>query len=166
VLLGAVDPGLRHTALALFDDGDLAWAGLVYNPERSERGPKAWLAMAKALLETYPLGLDRLVLETQQVYGGASAGASDLLELSGVIGCVTGLYGNVGADVVGVLPREWTGGVPKDVRHARLLQALSVEELSRVEPCAEHLRHNVLDSIALGKWYCYQLTEGAVRGLG
>lgn len=168
MILGALDPGLRTCGYSIWDEGQLQWAGLVVSPERQERGPKAWLAMARAVLDTYPLGLDHLVVELQQIYpGGYGPPPDDLMQLTGVVGCVVGLYEGRCGLVEGYYPRQWSGGTPKDIRQARLLEpgVLSAEEWERVEPCAKSLYHNVLDSIDLGLWVARLLGERSVNVL-
>lgn len=153
--LVAIDPGLRGTGVAVFEDGLLVEAAYPRNPELILRGPAAWLAMARAVLDslTHPLPCD-LVIEVPQVYvaGRGKGDPDDLLELAGVDGAITALLGPT--TTRSPKPREWKGQVPKEIHHARALRKLSppetvVLEQTKVPPS---LRHNVLDAVALGLW--------------
>ncbi len=46
----ALDPGLRDSGAALFDDATLAECALVRSPVKKERGAVAWNAMAEAIV--------------------------------------------------------------------------------------------------------------------
>lgn len=150
MIVMAADPGLRGCGVAVFDDARLIWAGYARSAERTVRGPAAWQAAALAVVECYPLGLDVLVVEYPQIYRGMYA--ADLVEITGVVGAVVGQYEGRCQEVVGYLPRDWTMGVPKEVRHARLEKDLSEEEWAAIED-AGALTHNVLDAVGIGLFY-------------
>lgn len=155
MILGACDPGLRRCGLSIWDSGELIWAGPVVSPEATLRGPEAWLAMAEAVRNSCPLDFDYLVLELQQVYPrGLGPPPDDLLQLTGVVGCLTGLYAN--SKIEGFYPRQWSQ-VKKEIRHARLQEpgVLKPEEWAYVESYDKE----TLDAISLGLWSVIRLGE-------
>jgi hypothetical protein len=160
-LVSAIDTGLRACALSIYDDGTLVAAMLIPNPERTVRGPRAWDAMRDAVLDAYPLGADTLVVEIMQHDGRTGGGASsDVFELVGVGSrLLAGFAGRVGG-AVAVTPSEWST-VPKQIRHARLAEALGPDELELLAG----QDHNVWDSAALGYWYCVRHKQRVQRSL-
>lgn len=149
----ACDPGLRNCAISVWADGVLTLACLVSNPLDVERGPKAWLEMARSVQAQYPLGLDTLVVELQQKDRRAF-NADDMFEVCGVAGAIVGCYDGRSKEVVGYKPGTWSK-IPKDIRHARLKApgVLSNEEWKTVAECPPGLLHNVLDAICLGLYH-------------
>lgn len=152
-ILLAIDPGLRGCGAAVFHDGVLFEASYVRSPAKTGNGPKAWRAMAEAVrIFSRGLIIDDLVLEVPQVYVRGKGDPADLIDLAGVDGAIVGRV--MPAREHGYKPREWKGAVPKDVHHARIRKTLSENELRLLENSAPpSLRHNVLDAIALGKWW-------------
>lgn len=154
----AVDPGLRVCGLALFEQDTLYRAWLSRNPLRTERGPEAWEAMARAALNDFISHTPRrgrvpkrLVVEVPQVYWRAGQGgrAADLIELAGVVGAVAATLPVMTR--VHYLPRQWKGQVPKNVHNKRIMKRLRDGEPERIlRPSAASLMHNVVDSIGLG----------------
>ena len=157
-----VDPGLRCCGVSIWDGGVLKLACLVSNPLDKERGPKAWIEMARAVQAIYPLGLDSLVVEQQQKDHRAFF-ADDMFEIAGVAGALVGVYDGAAKKFFGYKPRTWSR-VPAEIRYARLHapNVLSIEEWARVEACPKGLEHNVYDAIALG---LYHLKETRQRSL-
>lgn len=153
----AVDPGIRVAGLSVWDDGQLQLATLIYNPERVQRGPLAWLAMAQALKAQYPNPIDALVVELQQ-QDSRGFYADDMFQVCGVTGATVGLFG--ARRVVGYYPREWSK-VPKAIRHSRLYKpgVLTPFEWTRVEECAKSLKHNRDDAICIGLFHLRQTQQ-------
>ncbi len=149
----SIDPGLRECGVSIWDDGVLMLACLVSSGLDTERGPKAWIAMARAVQAIYPLGVNHFVVEEQQKDLRAF-NAEAMFEVAGVAGALAGVYENKAKKHFGYKPRKWSR-IPKHIRHARLLEkdVLSKEEWSKVEPCAKHLVHNVYDAICLGLYH-------------
>ncbi len=155
-ILLAIDPGLRGCGAAVFHDGVLFEASYVRSPAKTGNGPKAWRAMAEAV-RLFAQGhlIDALVLEVPQVYTRGKGDPDDLIELAGVDGAILGRLMPV--QQYGYKPREWKGSVPKDIHHARVRKTLTEAERQILENSAPaSLRHNVLDAIALGKWWLAQ----------
>jgi hypothetical protein len=144
VIIAGIDPGLRHCGLAVYDLGQIVLARLVKNPAKG-RGPMAWIAMAQEVAKQYPTAYDILVVENMQKDGRPFA-ADDVFEVQGVAGATAALV--LATKTVGAKPREWTNGVPKRIRHRRLLK----KPIPALEP-AGLLTHNILDAIGLAQWY-------------
>lgn len=137
--------------MAIYLHGRMEKACYVRNPERSIRGPAAWLAMAQATILEVPKHVHTLVLEVPQVYRGPRVDPADLIELAGVDGALTSAV--LADKSVGFLPREWKGQVPKEIHHERVLKKLTADELSNMQLPAASLVHNVMDAVALGLFY-------------
>jgi hypothetical protein len=149
----AIDPGLRCSGVSIWDDGVLMLACLVSSGLDTERGPKAWVAMARAVQAIYPLGVNHLVIETQQ-RDSRAFNPEAMLELAGAAGAIVGAYENRAKKHFGYKPRKWSR-VPAEIRYARLREpnVLSKDEWTKVEPCSKHLEHNVLDALCLGLYH-------------
>lgn len=152
-VLVAVDPGLRELGLALFHGQTLVACHLVRSPERTVRGPVAWRAMAKAVVEALggprPEGV--VVTEYPQAYRAQhqKGDQADLIELAGAVGAVS--YALGAERLVGYLPREWKGQVPKEVHNRRIRSKLTDAELAVLTAIrAGALEHNVVDAIGIG----------------
>lgn len=148
------DPGLRGSGVGVFEDGKLVRAAYVKSPERIERGPPAWRAMAHAVSGWVGTdSIDTLVLEVPQVYraGQQKGDPDDILQLAGVDGAVVGMIWS--SSVKWYLPREWKGQVEKSIMVRRIEKLLTPEEVSVIEACPASLRHNIIDGIGLGLFY-------------
>jgi hypothetical protein len=129
-------------------------AAYVRNPTAGD-GPNAWRCMAAAVAKEFETCvIDLVLLEQQQIYrvGRQKGDQNDLLELSGVVGAITTMWPE--AILVGVKPREWKGQVDPDVMLRRIEGKLWEKEKGRVKECPKSLRHNVIDAIGLGMWWC------------
>ncbi len=160
-VLVAVDPGLRGCGVAVFRDGVLVDASYVRSACLKERGPVAWRLMVAALaahVESVAPDATELVVELPQVYPQGRyrknvpfANPADLIELAAVVG---GVATSSNATLAfALLPREWTGGVPKGERNTATEGQLAPEELAAYRPCVKSLRHNVTDAVGLGLHY-------------
>lgn len=164
----AIDPGLDGLGCALFDGPELLQAWYSPGPPRArtngiardgagnlERGPRVWRAVAGSIAwlndspSTRP---DRVVVELMKVYVGSRRAndAADLIELSGVNGCVVASFPC--ADIGGVLARDWKGQVPKPVMLGRIREWLARRAwFDRVlVPEKASLVHNAIDAAGLG----------------
>jgi len=153
----SVDPGVKATGIAVFDDGELAFAFLARGAD--------WFATAKnahdKLCERLPLDLVEQSLyigEVPQVYQARhlKGDPNDLIDVTLVFAALVGCKG-----LAPVLyrPREWKGQVPKRVSNDRIWSKLSDDERQRVElppgrkKTAGALSHNVIDAIGIGLHY-------------
>ncbi len=140
--VGAVDPGKRHNAYAVAENGALCLCGLWQDESARE-----------LFYKTNALQLDRLVIEKPRVYAGKAKGDNnDLIEVSiraGAIGagCEMTLF---------VVPSRWKGQKSKTVTRKQAKAELSVAELAIVERKLSSLpskRHNdVWDAIGILLW--------------
>jgi hypothetical protein len=176
--LVAIDPGLRVLGMAEFEDGALTGAHLVRNPNQTDRGAQAWLAIAiETLRAAGAAEPDLLVHELMQVYDtkGQKGDQADLIELAGVAGTVAGVL--FAERALSYVPREWKGNLPKKVHHKRGVAALYTAELETLMECpdapadlvtfletasAEALFRNVLDAVCLGLFQLGRL-KGTVK---
>jgi hypothetical protein len=148
-----IDPGLRGCGVAWFQDDVLVRCAYVKNSEKTARGPKAWRKMGEAVLQWLDLPqVDVLVVEVPQVYVRGKGDPADLIELAGVDGAIAALVD--GKKTEGYWPKEWKGSVPKDVYQKRFDKTLTPEERVMLkESATASLRHNVIDAVAIGKWW-------------
>jgi hypothetical protein len=169
--LVALDSGLREAGVSVFQDGELLHAFLARNPERTARGPGAWLSMAEEVYarveRLFPDAAPHvqvLAMEVPQVYTQDKAhgvNPDDLIQLVGVEGAIAGMLAPVKA--VGFTPRQWKGQVPKEIHNKRILAALSPEEKEAIEECPASLLHNVIDSIGVGLFYLGRMGSNVAK---
>ena len=164
-MIVSIDPGKNHTAWALWiSSGRLVAAGLARNPLAHKKGytaPEVWSGCASEVIRQIsrvpesskdldgPIGL---VCERPKVRKLSNEDPNDLLDLTGVLGCIIqGLKVTRGCLCVWApLPEEWKGQLPKTVTQERVNAALSEEEKKSILPCPEGLSHNIYDAIHLG----------------
>jgi hypothetical protein len=147
--LVAVDPGKELAGVAYFRDDTLVAAALI----RPDPATPYWVArfVAEWVQREVKEPLDAILCEAQQIYPGPrKADPNDLLPLAYVAGAV---QARINAGQYGlVLPRVWTGGVPKDVRVRKVLNELTPEETDVFNEVAgpKGKMHNVVDAIGIG----------------
>ncbi len=154
----SVDLGLRDIALAYFVSKKLCRTWYISNPENKLRGPKAWVALCKAIDKEVPLKYlaeYELVFETMDVYAHGKARSSDLLELVGLEGCISGFFDPF--NIVHYLPKQWKGQVPKSIHNKRVLAELTKEEQAKVLNLPASSRHNVIDAVGIGLHHLHRV---------
>lgn len=182
----SIDPGLRGCGLAYFEEVPgteemrLSIAAYVANAVEKERGGFAWVGMAEALYDSWPLPpywpLRALVIEEPQVYqGNNSDDADDLIQLAGTVGAVcqlaVGNRINIEARKIRTIkPRVWKGQVPKKTMVDRIWHRLSPKERERISfPSSggpmHGLNHNVMDAVGIGLWACGRLKAAKAEPL-
>lgn len=157
----AIDPGLRGSGAALFDEETrlLLRADYVKGSPTGEMA-EAWNIMAVAIKSWANLSsggrTPRLVIEFPKVRQRGSQRAAkkgtdpnDLLQLAAVVGAVAAYFGSIRPSTV-LLPEEWKQQVPKSVMWDRALKRLSPAELATMGKVPERLAHNMHDAIELG----------------
>ncbi len=147
-LTAVLDPGKNVAGCAFFRDGELTDCTLIRGTDPLDVAGQAaeWFAM--------PGPVDELITEGQFVYPGPRKNnPNDLVPLTFCCGAVHALV--IAHKRVIVMPNVWTKGTPKEIRLARAEAALPEAEKKILDAvkCPKSLRHNVVDSIALGKWY-------------
>lgn len=155
-MIVAVDPGLRACGVSVWDPWGVLYGAAYVKGPKEGRGPSAWASMAAEVREYIDCTpITHLVVEIPQVYQRAHSKGdpNDLIQLAGVAGAIVGRLSGA-PNMLGPLPAEWKGQVPKEIHHARVRAALTADELTRVAlPSAKSLAHNVWDAVALGLWY-------------
>ena len=92
--------------------------------------------------------------EGQQIYRGGRAGLqdpNDLLPLAQVVGGVLARVDCFERRII--MPKDWTGGIPKAVRQRHFLAGTSEWErnlLLAIKPATK--RHNVVDAVMMGAY--------------
>jgi hypothetical protein len=143
----AVDPGLRHSGVAIFEGGLLVRAMLAKNPVKKGADATALAAMADTIMNTTGgLGFvqpEVVVVERMQAYDVThqKGDQNDLISLAILAGMLRPDYL--------YLPREWKGQLPKAAMGERILSRLSLEERNRIVD-AGALTHNVIDAVGIG----------------
>lgn len=160
----SVDPGIRGCGCAFFVDSVLAACANVINPTKSGGGPRECAMMARAVTDWWGREagaadcavLSEIAVEWPQVYqrgGGRTVGdPNDLLPLAGVDAAIAALFS--GTTVKHYLPREWKGGVEKEVTadrvRVRLMSSETVALGDGLKKVTASLGHNVFDGVAIG----------------
>ena len=155
----AIDPGLRGSGVAYFEDGHLVRAGYVKSPEKVRTGAPAWFAMSDAIDAWAPTNPGLIVIEQQRLRPGKEKGnPQNMMELQGVVGTVLGYY-HRNTITEAWYPEQWKGSVKKEVMTARILHRLTLEEFQILDAvkCAESLKHNVIDAIGIGLFHLGRL---------
>jgi len=152
-LLYAIDPGLRHCGLAVFnlEAKVLNFACLVRNFSK-EDGPNAWKGMSKAVITASAANVgDFAVFEFPRVYqGGKQKGdPADLMELAAVVGSLAARYEKKGVESQRYFPHEWKKQMTKEMTQVRILERLSKDEAKRVEKAD----HNIFDAVGIGLFH-------------
>jgi hypothetical protein len=145
-----LDPGAQAAGVALFENnGILRLAFLAQG--------KNWQETADALfkrLGDHAILVTAVALERMQVYDDTPPKyANDLITLSLMAGRVTGFFLGAGYNIAikEYLPREWKGGVPKEIMTNRIKGMLTQKERDCIEePRAKSLMHNVYDGVGIG----------------
>lgn len=148
----AVDPGKEQAGVALFDAGVLVQCALLAAKDTYTlaRLVEAWHRKHWANRTS----VDSLAVEGQQIYPGRRSNPNDLLPLAYLAGAVHARIPCLEARTV--YPRDWTGGVPKEIRTPKVLRCLTREEQALIEGL--HLPkskvHNVIDAVGIGLYVC------------
>lgn len=153
----AIDPGVsKGLGCALFDGSELACAWL-HGGIGGCPHPLLELAteLAKDLGPTgLDLTIDTLILEKPRVYTTVhqKGDQRDIINLAIVVGT---LMASIKVQTILLAePAEWKGQTPKHVTEQRAREALSADEIDRVQlPHAKSLHSDVWDGIALGLWH-------------
>ena len=152
----AVDPGLRCTGWALFEDGRLVACGAVKSDPRQPAAEVAGL-VAKRLL-AYGAEATAAVVELPQVYRSSRSKGdpNDLVAVATIAGAVAAQADRA----VYVSPHQWKGSVPKAAQLSRYIVHRRNEKAlddagcaayrSGLAPWAASLRHNIADAVGIG----------------
>ncbi len=160
----SIDPGLRATGVALIADDKLRFCGLARSKNSGTGEPDVYgafevAARAAALCSAAVLDMpvDLVVIEWPRVRDNGEEDPNDLLLLTFVHGLILErLFAEKileGVRIAPVSADRWTSGLKKGIRQLNFIETLDAEEfaiLDQIEP--ESLRHNVTDSVHLGKW--------------
>lgn len=146
-----IDPGLRWCGACVGDGGGILEIGLVVNPcDQRDRGPAAWQKMAHAVyiwaVKHVPT---ELYIEIPRIYPRADqrkGDLNDLIELAGVAGAISSLYGHV--QIRHYYPAEWKGQVPKKIMTERIRKKLSPAELDNFHSVGAK-DHNSIDAAGI-----------------
>jgi hypothetical protein len=154
VLRVAIDPGVNGL-------GASSWAGRELVDGRYLRGIGGQI---HPLLECVPAfeaycrdlaPIDELIIEIPKVYDSAHqvGDQADLIRLAVVVGALLCAARPYVTGALLVEPSPWKGQVPKPIMRERTILKLTQDELQRIDlPHADSVRHNVWDSVALGRW--------------
>lgn len=127
----AIDPGKHFSAGAIFVNG--VFEGCL------------WIDSKHPI---FPSDVDVLVIEHPEHHVATNKGdVNDLLDLAFVVGFLFG--SSQIQDQIKIYPSEWTGHVPKKVRHARILNDIDEKTLAKIKQC-QGLMKDKLDAYALG----------------
>lgn len=149
----SIDPGLRTTGVALWQNSLLVEAKLLQGDKKAN-GSEAWRAIGYALIPMVNALVERVIVELPQVYvaSRSKADPNDLIQLAAVVGTIGGMLRDVPMQTV--LPRQWKGNIDKAIMVERIQSKLSAKEKGVVKlPSAKSLSHNVWDAIGVGLWY-------------
>lgn len=160
MIIAAIDPGKKVCGVSLIRHGVLDRFALIRVMDRERlRDAERVAALAARCAEALAGSeIDHLIVESQQIYHGSRENPNDLLPVAHTAGAC--LVAVSATRKTLVKPRDWTVGVPKDVRIERAKKAaacgqglLSAKIASRIEGITPRsLRHNVWDAVLLNVW--------------
>jgi hypothetical protein len=96
---------------------------------------------------------DILVVEFPVIYptDKQKGNPNDLVKLATMAGMVLAQFQGRIWDMFTPTPREWKGGIPKEIHHQRLA-AMFPEAEAKMAHVAKSYQHNVWDAIGLADW--------------
>lgn len=139
VIVG-IDPGKKHSGVAILVDGVLDWVEL----QKREFDCSIDYPTAEQPWE--------MIIEVPQVYRHGKGDQNDLIEVAVVSGMWLQAAYNKCYKPKLVRPREWKGSVPKKIHNNRILAKLSEAERRLLEEIPSYLRHNVIDAVGIALW--------------
>ena len=151
----AVDPGKHDAGVAFYVDNILTEASFLEvegGPYEVAKHVAAWARRCMMNLGDPDGSLSEVVVEGQQVYPRQRQDPNDLLPLAQTVGGVLARVPAYERHVI--LPRVWTGGVPKEVRQRHFIAAASQWErdmIMAIRPARK--RHNAIDAAMLGAYH-------------
>ena|ERR1017187_9776424 len=155
----SVDPGLRGSGVAHFYEGKLFRAAYLKHT-CSDRGPKAWCAMAETVYYWSGPANYSLVIEYQRLRMGKEKGdPNNMMEVQGVVGALAGMFTMEGEQIVAYYPEAWKGSIKKDVMTMRIVQRMTTDEtqILRLAKIPSSLMHNTIDAIGIGLFHLGRL---------
>ncbi len=147
----AIDPGVKHLGVAMFEGDRLVCAALVKTEDRP--------ALAEILFTYgYP---DLTVIEVPQCYqrSKSKGDPNDLIAVALVVGALQERLQRVEL----VKPRVWKGAVKKEVMLKRIAGKLTPEEQAILPKLPKTLAHNVLDAVGIGLFSVGRLKKNVDR---
>jgi hypothetical protein len=147
-----IDPGLRHCGIA-YGESSLVRAELVLNPERTARGPLAWVEMCCAVMRTVPshvltgelhIEVPRYYPRQRYIKEDQNVDPNDLIELAGVVGSLATQWHSVKF----YYPSDWKGQVPKKIMTERIRKKLRPSETENIVSVGAK-DHNTLDAVGI-----------------
>jgi hypothetical protein len=132
-----------ETSLVSYDPGE--WPGWAYWRE----GKLVSCGKGKGLV-----GAQWCACELPRIYpmGKSKARPNDLIKLAVGAGRLTASWPE--EQLIWLPPHEWKGQVPDHILYDRIREALSLEELDRLNeglsPYAKGKHHNILDAVGIG----------------
>lgn len=152
--LVAIDPGVRNTGLAFFENLQLVKTMLLQASTFHEAANVATSLLIK--------GSDDVAVEIPRVYPKARNDPNDLINVA----FLAGMYAAPGKTLKTYYPSEWKGNVPAEVCLKRVISRLSPDERLAIEGLDDFEKkldsklesrkpiyaklHNVLDAVGIG----------------
>lgn len=138
-----IDPGLKRCGWAVCDEGQLVSAGItqIFSNDITEI---CELHLQQINKQYVTLDATHIVIERMQK-DGRDWDVMDLNVIAGWLGH------SLGADAM-PQPRDWKGGVKKEVHQARMLKKLSDHERSIFDSIPKTYRHNAIDAWGIALW--------------
>lgn len=163
----AVDPSLRCTGFALFENAVLTRAGVAEShPVRTNiQGVHEVFSKIHDLVADRTEGLEAIVLEFPRIYPKGSkekrtdsADPNDLLWVSAVAGALATL-----APPKIYYPSDWKGQSKKEKTLRLVLQASNPTERSIIESIQGYKRHNAVDAVGIGMYHFRRIGKNLLK---
>ena len=162
MILLAIDPGVHHHGLALFEDRVLIRCAGVRGPAGKDALAVSASLLARLTAEWADLHWRTrpcVVAELPQDRSQDRVPVGDLISLTCVLGWT---LGTIGRPAYLISPADWKGSIPKSKHQPRIIAALSEAERALIPTGA--LAHNAIDAVGIGLWALGRISGGRKRG--
>src|SRR5574343_905233 len=165
----AVDPSLRGTGWALFENEVLTRCGVFEGPPGMSRieGVSALMKAAAAQLFV-TVNNAEVVLEFPRIYPkGAQERRTDHVDPNDLlwVAAVAGAFAAQANTVKSYYPSDWKGQSKKEKTLRLVLQACTPAERAVIERVTGHKRHNAVDAVGIGMYHLKRIGRNVLREL-
>lgn len=158
----AIDPSLRGTGWALFENTNLASCGVIGGPNQLSN-----IEAVRAIRTSFHVALtpDEVVLEFPRIYP-KGRGASDRIDPNDLlwVAAVAGALCTLGPSST-YYPSDWKGQSKKEKTLRIVLQACNPAERTVIESVQGAKRHNAVDAVGIGMYHLKRIGKNLLKDL-
>ena len=161
----AVDPSLRGTGWALFENGILSRCGVLEGPTNMTRiEAVSVLSRAAAAQVLATVQNAEVVLEFPRIYP-KGRGETDHVDPNDLlwVAAVAGAFAAQANTVKSYYPSDWKGQSKKEKTLRLVLQACTPAERAVIEQVKGWKRHNAVDAVGIGMYHLKRIGKNLVK---